>query len=98
MKAPFCPVFLLKLTPGQVLNRVLSHLGFMHNAHISVAPLHSYFRCEKYHGFYIEVLLAELRLFSSLRAPWTVHGVTDQDTRQNFVTELRARDVQGGVR
>lgn len=52
----FYPVFLLKLTPGQVLNKVLSHLGFMENAHISVAPLHSYSTCEKYHRFYIEVL------------------------------------------
>lgn len=98
MKAPFYPVFLLKLTPGHVFNTVLYHLGFMHNTNISVAPVHSYSGCEKYHRFHIEVLLAELRLFPSLRAPWTVHGVTDQDTRQNFVTELHARDMQGRVR
>lgn len=91
-------MFLLKLTPGHVFNTVLYHLGFMHNTNISVAPVHSYSGCEKYHRFYIEVLLAELRLFPSLRAPWTVHGVTDQDTRQNFVTELHARDMQGRVR
>lgn len=107
MKAPFCPVFLLKLTPGQVLNKALSHHSSKENAHISVAPLHSYSRCEKYHGFYIEVLfykgfiwrfLAKLRLFPSLRAPWTVHDVTDQNTRQSFGTELYARDMQGRVR
>lgn len=62
----------------------VSHLGFMENAHISVAPLHSYSRCQKYHGFHREVILAKHRLFPSLRAPWTVHDVSDQDTRQNF--------------
>lgn len=98
MKAPFCPVFLLKLTPGHVVKDCVKHLGFMHNTNISVAPVHSYSGYEKYHRFYIEVLLAELRLFPSLRAPWTVHGVTGQDTRQNFVTELHARDMQGRVR
>lgn len=72
-------MILLKLTSGQELN--ISHLGFMEDACISVAPLHSYSRCEKYHEFHTEVVLA--RLFPSLRAPWTVHDVTDQDTRQN---------------
>lgn len=84
IKTLFCPLILLKLTPGQVLN--ISHLGSMENARISVVPLHSYSRCEKYHGFHREeVLLAKHRLFPSLRAPWTVHDVTDQDTRQNLV-------------
>lgn len=27
-----------------------------------------------------------------------MHGVTGKDTRENFVTELRARDVQGRQR
>lgn len=98
MKAQFCLVFLFILACGQVLNEVLSHFGFIKNAHISVTPSHSETRCEKYHGLYVKALLTKLRLLPSLRTLWAVRGVTNQETSQIFVTELRARDMQGRVR
>lgn len=88
-------MFLLKLTPGPVLN--ISHLGFMESTHISVAALRSYSRCEKYHGCHIEVFVAKHGLFPSLRAPWAVHDVTDRTPGRAQCTELHARDRQGEV-
>lgn len=98
MKACFCLVSLLILAWGQVVNKVLSHLGFIKNVHISVTPSHIYSKCEKYDRFYIKALLTKLTLLPSLRTPWAVHSVTNWETSQNFVTELRARDMQGRVR
>lgn len=71
MKIPFCPVFLLKLTLGQVN---VFHLGFMETAHISVDPLHYYSKCQKYHGFHIEVILAFPLSESSLDCAWCVRS------------------------
>lgn len=47
---------------------------------------------------YIKAYLTELTLLLPVWTPWAVYGVINQETSHNFVTEVRARDIQGGVR